>query len=68
MEKIWYGFTKCDICGNECVDILYDAKTNLRCWATMCKKCYIKHGLGVGTGVGQKYIKNKHGKFQKIAG
>ena len=68
MEKIWYGSTKCDICGNECVDILYDAKTNLGCWATMCKNCYRKHGLGVGTGVGQKYIKNKHGKFQKVAG
>ena len=68
MEKIWYGSTKCDVCENECVEILYDAKTNLGCWATMCNRCYIKHGLGVGKGVGQKYVKNEQGKFKKVAG
>lgn len=68
MKKLWYGSTKCDICENECVMTLYDAQTNMGCWATMCGNCFRKHGIGLGTGIGQKYIKNKQGEFQKTNG
>ena len=45
-----------------------EAVNALSKWATMCKNCYRKHGIGIGNGVGQKYINNKHGKFQKVSG
>lgn len=68
MEKLWYSDTKCDFCKKECIMTLYDAQTNMGCWATMCEHCFKKYGIGVGAGIGQKYIKNKHGKFQKTNG
>ena len=36
-------------------------------WATMCPDCYKKHGISVlGKGLGQKYEKQKDGKFHKV--
>jgi len=37
----------------------YDGKTNLRGgqWAYMCEACFKVHGIGLGTGLGQRLIK-----------
>lgn len=55
---VWNGETKCDICGNECGDILYDGVTKLGPWATMCEGCMTKYGYGCGIGIGQMYERN----------
>lgn len=65
MKTIWFGETVCDICGEEISDILYDAKIREGCWATLCESCWNVHGIGLGTGKGQKYIVNQLGEFEK---
>ena len=70
MKKvIWQGSRKCEICGKEITGgRLYDAKTKYGCWATMCNDCYIRNGVGVGTGKGQRYELNADGEFEKTRG
>jgi hypothetical protein len=59
MTKKWLGSwpTKCDICkvnlANEPKFI--DGRTQEGPWALMCLLCYRLHGVGLGTGKGQKY-------------
>lgn len=43
----------CDICGEEAH---YDARTKPGMWCNLCEKCFKKHGIGLGTGKGQKLI------------
>lgn len=43
----------CDICGEEAH---YDARTKSGMWGNLCEKCFKKHGIGLGTGKGQKLI------------
>lgn len=65
----WLGSTKCDICGKQIENILYDARTHNGCWATMCEKCFHKHTDGVlGTGYGQKYVCYTSQEFLKSEG
>lgn len=73
MEKkkkvVWFGSTRCDFCGKDCGDTLIDGVTNTGPWATMCKSCYDKHGIGrLGPGLGQMYKKNADGKLEKVEG
>ena len=64
----WMGETKCDVCHRECGKELYDAKTIHGPWATMCPMCYFQYGIGLGPGVGQRYIKQKDGSYKKKDG
>ncbi len=64
----WMGETKCDVCHHECGKELYDAKTKFGGWATLCQSCYIAMGVGIGTGLGQKYEKQPDGKYVKVKG
>ena len=65
--KVWMGSTKCDICGAECTTELVDGATQSGPWAVMCPKCHKIHGVGLGTGRGQKYRKNAAtGEFVKV--
>lgn len=66
----WYGETTCNFCKREITEgQLYDANTVFGCWAVMCHNCYIKYGIGVGTGKGQRYEYNKTTKeFEKKRG
>jgi hypothetical protein len=64
--KIWMGSTKCDICGCECKKELIDGATREGPWAVMCPKCHRIHGCGLGSGVGQKYVRNLYGEFIKV--
>lgn len=64
MKKTWAGETVCDICGEEIVDTLYDARIREGCWATLCESCWKVHGIGLGIGKGQKYVVNSQGEFE----
>ena len=44
---------KCDLCG---VLAKYDGKTTIGPWAYMCKTCFRRFGVGLGTGKGQELI------------
>lgn len=61
-EKVWTGETKCNICGKEIEDLLYDCKTICHNWAVLCPVCWSKYGLNIG----QKYQKDESGRFVKI--
>lgn len=43
----------CDFCSNPAE---YDGKTKLGPWAYMCGGHFKEHGIGLGTGVGQKLV------------
>ncbi|QGJ92876.1 hypothetical protein PBI_BEAGLE_119 [Arthrobacter phage Beagle] len=49
---------KCDLCRElgRTTDAHYDGKTKLGPWASMCDEHFEKFGIGLGTGVGQKYV------------
>ncbi len=65
-KKIWIGSTKCDICGEELTKTLIDGRTSNGSWAVMCPKCHKVHGVGLGTGKGQKYVRDTEGDFVKV--
>jgi len=51
----------CDFCAKDLRFQPYvDGKTTRGPWATMCLPCYKTHGVGLGTGKGQRY--NEAGK------
>lgn len=45
----------CDMCGPG-VPAEFDAKTERGPWANMCFKHYKVHGIGLGTGKGQRLV------------
>ena len=45
------GNPKCDFCGKPAE---YDGKTTSGPWGYMCGGCFQKHGVGLGTGRGQR--------------
>lgn len=63
MRSKWTSESSCDFCRKPISGKLYDAKTKDGPWATMCEKCWKKHGTGkLGPGEGQEYVKMK-GEF-----
>ncbi len=44
---------KCDICEREAE---YDARTTFGPWANLCEVHFTLHGIGLGTGKGQKLV------------
>lgn len=48
-------------------DIIVDGATKSGPWAYMCEADHQKHGVGLGTGKGQKYDQST-GHLKKIAG
>ena len=69
----WYGTQpeKCDLDGEPIEDLFFDGatKTNgtVGPWAIMCPHCFREHGVGLGTGVGQRY-EFIHGEWVKTGG
>lgn len=57
----------CEVCGSSITDEFYDAKTKRGPWAIMCPRCFVTHGVGLGTGKGQHYRKVE-GEFKKVEG
>lgn len=46
----------CNICKQEITsETFVDGKTVFGPWALMCESCHKKAGIGLGTGLGQRY-------------
>ena len=57
---------KCDFCAKPA---FYDGATRMGPWAHMCEEHFKMHGIGLGTGKGQKLIPRKAlGEAEKIRG
>lgn len=63
----WLGHQYCDICGFEKPNVLIDGRTTDGPWALMCGNCFDIYGAGLGTGLGQKYVKQGD-KYIKVEG
>jgi len=68
LVKSWSGSKPvCDFCSTDAFDRLIegkkdavmdtfvDGKTKMGPWALMCESCFSKYGVGLGTGLGQRY-------------
>lgn len=49
-------------------EVVYDAKTVMGPWATMTEASFKKYGGKLGTGFGQKYVRNAEGELHKVEG
>jgi hypothetical protein len=55
-------------------EVVYDAATErpggyAGSWATMTSESYMMHGFGkLGTGYGQKYVRQENGELHKVEG
>jgi hypothetical protein len=69
MKMTWCGEppATCDICDAELTNIFIDGRTRMGPWGCLCITCHASHGVGLGTGRGQKYIKQGD-DFIKIEG
>jgi hypothetical protein len=56
---------KCEMCHQPLKDFFTDGKTLMGPWALMCDSCERKHGMGHGTGLGQRY---RLDTLEKVAG
>jgi hypothetical protein len=57
-EKKWMGAKpdSCDLCGHVLKSGQFiDGKTVHGPWAIMCPTCHLMYGVGLGTGLGQRY-------------
>lgn len=49
-------------------EAVYDAKTRMGPWATMTQAAFDMYGVGLGTGKGQKYVRNAENHLLKVEG
>lgn len=69
MAKYWTSpVNQKDDFGNIIDDVIIDGKTKEGPWGIMTPESFSKHGIRLGTGFGQKYQKQKDGKWLKIEG
>lgn len=56
-SKKWVGERpkNCDFCQKPLQKFFIDGKTSLGPWGILCLSCHSIHGIGLGTGKGQKY-------------
>ncbi len=55
-NKIWHGtITNCQLCDNLIDQTFIDGQVRGHGWAIMCPLCHEVYGVGLGTGLGQKY-------------
>lgn len=59
---------KCDICERPIKKEFIDGATMQGPWAIMCSMCHRMYGLGIGTGKGQLFQKQKDSSFKKVDG
>jgi hypothetical protein len=69
-EKFWQGepITNKDNFGRLITDQFIDGATLAGPWAIMSPASYSAHGVGLGTGRGQKYQRTGDGRWKKIEG
>lgn len=59
---------QCDVCHSQINNVFYDAMTAYGPWANLCTNCFNTIGIGLGTGLGQMYRKQKDGTYLKVEG
>ena len=65
--KYWNGDPQdCDICHKKLSDSFVDGATTMGPWAIMCQTCFSAFGVGLGTGRGQRYEKQKDNRWLKV--
>lgn len=66
----WAGTppVRCDICHKALGATFFDARAQTGHWGCLCQTCYTVHGVGLGTGLGQKYEVQDDGRYLKVAG
>ena len=57
----------CDICNGAFKGVMYNAMTRDGPWGNICKSCFAFDGIGLGTGLGQRYVLEAEG-WIKVAG
>jgi len=58
-RKVWIGRVPCfDDFGEPVTDKFIDGKTKFGPWAIMAPASYNVHGVGIGLGMGQVYVKD----------
>jgi hypothetical protein len=68
-KKYWLGHPPgVDSFGKTIYDVFIDGKTTEGPWAFMTPLSFELYGMGLGTGLGQKYKKQDDGKWLKIGG
>jgi hypothetical protein len=58
---------QCDLCAAKITDTFFDAATKWGQWGYVCPKCFVQGGMKLGTGYGQKYVKQGD-RWKKVAG
>ena len=68
-EKYWVGHIpdQCDLCHRSITKVFVDGRTNFGPWAIMDPQCHRASGQGLGTGRGQRYVRQLDGRFKKVA-
>ena len=67
-RKVYVGApSTCNICNGPFCGQMYDGKTTTGPWANMCESCFRFFGVGLGTGLGQRYVLEADG-WIKVAG
>jgi hypothetical protein len=66
----WLGLVGeyCHMCDREFGKVMYDCQTRAGPWSNMCHACWKWNGKPLGLGRGQKYEKQKDGRWLKVAG
>lgn len=67
-KKYWLGGTNCDMCQQPIKKELFDAKTTMGPWGTLCKTHYEELGVGLGVGSGQRYEEQQDGRWLLVEG
>jgi len=56
----------CQIGQEPIKDVFIDGATRNGQWAYMCLECHKIHGVGLGIGRGQKYVRQSDNKWLKV--
>lgn len=69
----WCGkITVCDICKEDFEGTMFDTPVNYlgrRAWGNVCDLCWhLYSSQKLGTGLGQKYVKQPDGRWLKVGG
>jgi hypothetical protein len=68
-ETYWHGHVKSRDDFNQPIkNEFIDGRTHYGPWAIMTRASWRLHGIGLGLGKGQRYVKQADGRFLKVAG
>ena len=60
---------ECQICHLSFGDTMYDAAIGPGGpWGNICRACFVEQGCSLGMGRGQEYVRQRDGRWAKVAG